>query len=157
MQGWSYSGDPSRSATDATRFLIGDTDAAEPLLTDLEIQYFLNLYNQVPLNAGIRCCETIMTKFARQADESVGSVRITFSQRSKAYANMRDELQRRVAIEGATPFCGGISRTQVQQTEQNSDRVRPDFTKHMMENDLISPWTTDPFGIEGGQSVVEGD
>jgi hypothetical protein len=157
MQGWTYSGDPGRSAKDATRLIIGDTDPSDPLLTDLEIEYFLGLYNNAPINAGIRCCEAIMTKFARMADESVGSVKITFSQKNEAYRKMKGELQQRVAIEGAIPFCGGISVTQVRTTDQNTDRVRPDFTKHMMENDLIAPWTTDPFGVDGDQALVEGE
>ncbi len=139
---WTYSGDPSKSAKDLVRFLIGDTDSSDPLLTDLEIAYLLGQYNMVAMNAAIRACETIMTKFARLANETVGSVKIDFSQKSKAYRDMAAALTQRLSVESMTPYAGGISIADKQTNEQNTDRVKPDFTKHMMENELISPWVT---------------
>ena len=68
--GWTYGGDPSASAKDAVRFLVGDTDSTDQLLQDGEITYLLSQYNNAPLNAAIRACETIMAKFARMADET---------------------------------------------------------------------------------------
>ena len=38
---WTYSGDPSLSELDRYRFLIGDTDAGEPLIQDEEIAFIL--------------------------------------------------------------------------------------------------------------------
>ncbi len=143
---WSYSGSPGSSAKDAVRFLIGDTDECKPLLTDGEITYFLSQYNQAPINASIRCCEAIMAKFSRRADESVGQVRITFSQQSKMYRTMRDDLIRRLAKEDGAPYAGGISKTDVQTVALNADRVPPDFTAHMMENQQISPWVSNQYG-----------
>lgn len=138
----SYIG-PATSAKDAVRFLIGDTDSTEFLLQDNEIEWLLAQYNNVPLNAAIRCCETIMSKFSRMADEVVGSVSIKFSQKAKGYQTMRAELQRRLATEGAIPYAGGISKTDKKLNELNPDRVKPDFTKHEMENQQIAPWVTD--------------
>lgn len=139
---WSYSGNPAHSAKDQTRYLIGDTDIQEQLLSDEEIDWTLGQYNNTPMNAAIRCCETIMSKFSRLADESVGQVRISFSQKVKAYERMQNTLLCRLAREDAAPFAGGISISQKQQEVLNPDRVRPDFTKHMMENEQIAPWTT---------------
>lgn len=139
---WTYSGNPGASAKDQTRFLIGDTDKSDPQLLDGEIEWVLSQYNNTPLNAAIRCIETIMTKYSRQVDESVGQVKISFSQRLKAYQAMQAVLLTRLAREDATPYAGGISVCDVITQDQNSDRVRPDFTKHMMENDQIAPWTT---------------
>jgi hypothetical protein len=67
---WNYSGNPSSSPKDATRFLIGDTDSCDQLLQDGEIEYFLGMYNNAPINAAIRCVETIMSKFSRKARRS---------------------------------------------------------------------------------------
>ena len=36
---WSYSGNPADSALDKVRFLIGDTDTTDQLLTNEEINY----------------------------------------------------------------------------------------------------------------------
>lgn len=139
---WSYGGDPSLNAKDAVRFTVGDTDNSEPLLQDAEIQYVLNIYNQVVLNASIRCCEMIMARFARLVNQKVGSVSMDYKDRIAQYKEMRDDLSIRLTKEDCTPFCGGISISQKQQEVHNTDRVKPDFSKHMMENDQIAPWTT---------------
>jgi hypothetical protein len=139
---WTYSGNPAHSAKDQTRFLIGDTNAADPQLLDGEIEWLLSQYNNTPMNAAIRACETIISKYSRQADESVGQVKIMFSQKAKAYASTLTMLRNRLAMEDATPFAGGIYKSQVQQNRMNSALVRPDFTKHMMENYDIAPWVT---------------
>lgn len=139
---WTYSGDPNQSAKDQVRFLVGDTSEKEPLLQDGEIKWLLSQYQNTPLNAAIRACETIISKLSRLADESVGRVSISFSQRCKGYRDTLLMLRQRLAMEDAIPYCGGISVSDKQTQQMNSDRVRPDFTKHMMENDQIAPWTT---------------
>ena len=139
---WRYSFNPGYSAKDQTRFLIQDTNKNDPQLEDEEIEWVLSQYNNTPLNAAIRCCEVLVAKYTRMADEQVGQVKIQFSQKAKSYMSMRLMLANRLATEDCAPFAGGISRTQKQQNWQNTDNVRPDFTKHMMENDQIAPWTT---------------
>lgn len=139
---WSYSGDPEASKKDEVRFLIGDTDQSEPLLLDGEIRYLLRRYSESAIQASIQACETIMAKFGRLVDETVGSVSMKYSQRIAGYAQMRDELRQRLAIEDCTPFAGGIKKTQVKMTDLDPNRVKPDFTKHMMENHLIAPWVS---------------
>ncbi len=153
--GANYGGDPDANFKDATRFLIGDTDMHDPLLLDKEIEYFLVRYNYHVLNAAIRCCEVIAAKFARRCDETVGQVRMTFSQQRDAYIKMRSDLQMRVAMTDAQPYAGGISKSDVQQNDLNTDRVKPDFTKHMMENDQIAPWTTNDGALLGDQAQVD--
>lgn len=139
---WSYSGNPLANAKDAVRFTIGDTDSTEPLLLDGEIEYLLSIYNDVVLNASIRACEMIMAKFARLVNERVGSVSVDWKDRMDSYMKMRNDLTMRLAKEDCLPFAGGISKTQKRQEVANTDRVKPDFSKHMMENDQIAPWTT---------------
>lgn len=141
---WTYSGNPAYSAKDQVRFLIGDTDSDDRQLFDQEIIWVLSQYNNTPLNAAVRCCETIVTKYARQVDETVGQVKIMFSQRMKNYQTTLATLRARLAMEDASPFAGGLSVSEKRTVSQNTDRVRPDFTKHMMENYQIAPWTTQP-------------
>ena len=139
---WTYV-DPTKSAKDAVRLMIGDTDQCDQLLQDVEIQYFLNQYNQSVYSASIRCCEVIMGKFTRMANEAVGSVRIDFSQKSKQYQVMVAQLRARLAIDGdLQPYAGGISKTDKNMETLDSDRVKPDFTKHMDENTRIAPRTS---------------
>jgi hypothetical protein len=55
---------------------------------------------------------------------------------------MRDEMKRRLATEDCTPYAGGISKADKDTRAANTDRVEPDFTKHMMENEKIAPWVS---------------
>lgn len=139
---WTYSSNPAYSAKDQVRFLIGDTDSNDPLLDDQEIAWVLSKYNNSPINAAIRCCESVVAKFSRLANEAVGQVRIDFSQKAEGYTRMMTILKTRLATEDAAPYAGGISVSDKQAQVQNTDRVRPDFRKHMMENEQIAPWTT---------------
>ena len=139
---WTYSGNPGSSAKDQTRYLLGDTDSSDPLLNDTEINWVLSQYNNTPITAAIRCCENIIAKFSRMADEGVGQVKINFRQKAQNMRDLQTTLSNRLAMEDCSPFAGGISISQKQVQCQNSDRVRPDFTKHMMENYDIAPWTT---------------
>ncbi len=148
---WSYSGNPGHSSRDQVRFLIGDTNSRDQLLLDGEIDWLLSLYNGSPLLAAIRGCETIMSKFARMADETVGPVSIQFSQKYKNYQVMIDQLRRRSATEDMTPYAGGISISDKHTEEQNTDRVKPDFTKHMDDNTQIGP------GVPGVAGLLIGE
>lgn len=150
---WTYSGNPASSPKDTVRFLIGDTDSCDQLLQDDEIVWVLGIYNNTPNNAAIRCVETIMSKFSRLMDESVGQVKLTYSQRAKGYRDMLRDLKNRLAIEDMQPFAGGILRSESQIAACNTNRIRPDFTKHMMENQQISPWVSgsyNPYWDNGG-------
>jgi hypothetical protein len=130
---WTYSGDPSSSAKDEVRFLVGDTDEGDPLLRDAEVTYAINQTGGV-ITAAIRCCELIMSKFSRLADESIGPLRIDYSQKAKGYRTMISQLRERLFLNGAPPYAGGISKTDKHFNDQQTDRVRPAFTKNEMHN-----------------------
>jgi len=139
---WSYSGNPATSAKDQVRFLVGDTNPKEQLLTDQEIEFLLTTYNQFTINAAVQACEAIIGKYSRLADETVGRVSIQYSQKAKGYMTQMKLLRNRMTMSSAAPYVGGISITDKQQQAANTDRVRPDFSKHMMENYQIAPWST---------------
>lgn len=138
---FTYSGDPSHSNRDQVRFLIGDTSKHDQILQDAEINWVLTQYN-APMNAAIRCCEVITAKFSRLSDESVGSVSKSFSQKADSYRKLRKDLVRRLMTEDCTPYCGGISSSDKITVNSNTDRVRPDFSVHMLENWQLSPWVS---------------
>jgi hypothetical protein len=46
--GWTYAKRPTRSARDALRLMIGDTDASDPFLSDEEADYYLGLQPDNP-------------------------------------------------------------------------------------------------------------
>lgn len=152
-----YTGNPGSSPKDTVRFLIQDTEECHFLLQDGEISWVLGQYNNAPMNAAIRCCEILIAKFSRQADETAGPMKIMYSQKSKAFRLLLVELRNRLATEDLQPYAGGISRTDEKINDRNRDRVRPDFAKHMMENQLISPWVTNTMNGYNGYGYGGGD
>lgn len=146
---FTYTFNPDASTRDAVRLLIGDTDECDALLQDKEIDYFLEQYNNAPINAAIRACETIISKLARRPDEKVGNVSISYSQQAKGYRDLLMDLKIRLASEDATPYAGGISRADKLAQRANGDRVPPKFTKNMMEDKLVSPYSDqNPFDAD---------
>ena len=143
MGGFSYNG-PGITPKDTTRFLIGDTVPTCPELSDTEIEWVLNLYNNAPLNAAIRCAEILSAKYSRQVDETLGPVKAMNSQKAGAFRKLVFDLTHRLAVEDTTWFAGGVVKSQVLQNNLNCALIKPDFTKWMMSNWQTCPWITGP-------------
>ena len=130
---WTYGGDPDANARDAIRFLTGDTDTNDQLLSDEEIAWVnkevtgstaatTGLYD-----AAYRGCLTIAAKFSRLADQAVGDLRVSMSQKAKAYRDQAEVVKGLAAREGntPTPYAGGISIGDKDVDRDDSDRVDP--------------------------------
>ncbi|HPT61615.1 MAG TPA: hypothetical protein PLN81_08480 [Bacillota bacterium] len=103
---WSY--DPNLTTPkDRVRFQIGDTIQTDQLLQDEEINFVLLQKGNDELRAAVECCEVIATKFARQADSTMGKTSVRASQRSKAYTDRAKQLRKRISS-FAAPVAGGI-------------------------------------------------
>lgn len=139
---WTYDGDPSANARDAIRFLIGDTDTNDQLLSDEEIAWVnseasgSSTGTTALYDASMRCCLTIASKLAREADKSIGDLSVSMSQRAKAYREQAVELKNLATREGTvpTPYAGGITISDKEIDEQNSDLFRSWFSAGQFEN-----------------------
>lgn len=91
---WTYSGNPSDSSLDEARFLIGDTDEADPLISDEELNYVIS-HNKVMYSACAICCETLARKFSREIASQMGSgaLQVQAQQRAEAFAKRAVELR----------------------------------------------------------------
>lgn len=76
---WTYSNNPAGSDRDKVRFLIGDTDTTNQLVTDEEINWMLSEANNAPYMAAANLCASLATKFAAKSDysRSVGDLSIS--------------------------------------------------------------------------------
>ena len=139
---WTYSGDPASSARDAIRFLIGDTDSSDQLLSDEEIAWVNTEASGTPTgtialyDAGSRCCLAIAAKLAREADKSIGDLSVSLSQRAAAYREQSATLKGLSAREGGVPvpYAGGITITDKDIDQENSDIFRTWFASGQFEN-----------------------
>lgn len=130
---WTYSGDPSTSEKDALRFLIGDTDPDDPLLSDSEVEFLINRMRDVDL-AAAEAAYSLAGRYSRMADKSVGDLSISLSQKAAAFLELADKLRRKAQVL-AVPFAGGISLKQKATIEADSDRVPPAFSRDMFKNE----------------------
>ena len=140
---WTYSGDPATNARDAIRFLIGDTDTNDQLINDEEIAWINNQLTgsdtalTALYNAAYRGCVTIASKFSRLADQSVGDLKVSMSQKAKAYREQAAYLLEMAGREGSvpTPYAGGITITDKEIDLDNTDLVRAGFYKGQFNDD----------------------
>jgi hypothetical protein len=102
---WTYSQDPTNSAKDAVRYLIGDTIQEEPLVQDEEINFNLMEVNNEYYRAAANTCISISATFARQAQQvskTVGGLSLSqeYADRGQRYEKLAQALlerSRRVA------------------------------------------------------------
>lgn len=131
---FSYSGNPAANDKDHVRWLIGDVDKDDPLVTDHEILAALTDEGDNVRRAAASCFEFLASYFAREADRQDGDVRLSLSQRS-ATMQMRAKDLRALADTTstliATPYVGGISKADKELDRENTDRVAPFFTRDM--------------------------
>lgn len=130
-----YSNDPSTSTKDEVRFYIGDVDSADWQLSDEEIAFLLSQESDNATRAAIRAARTLYARFTRLVDKTVGDLSISYSQRAKQYLDLISQLETQAALatNAARPYAGGISKTEKQRIEEDTDAVLPVFKRGMMD------------------------
>jgi hypothetical protein len=139
---WTYSGDPASNARDAIRFLTGDTDTNDQLINDEEIAW---TNNQVTgsdtattalYEVAYRVMIAIASKFSRLADQSVGDLKVDMFQKATNAREQAALLKQQALREGntPTPYAGGISVSDKEIDEENSDIVQPYFSRGQFTN-----------------------
>lgn len=102
---WTYSGNPSASAKDSVRFLCGDTDNRDQMLSDEEIEFLVARHSSVDHAAAWACRQ--MASSPCLVDKSVDGLRISASQRAKALVALATRLENSPTGTGWGVFGGG--------------------------------------------------
>ena len=120
---------------DKVRFLIQDTVTTNQLLQDEEINFMLVDYPNYKM-AAANCADVLSSKFSGMADErKIGNLTLKNSDRSKKYADLANRL-RMQASKFILPYAGGISQSDKQTTEDDTDRVKPFAKRGAMDQKL---------------------
>ena len=128
---WTYS-TTLTADRDIIRLTIGDTDTSDQQFSDEELTYFRSTAGN-NRGAALLAVEALIAKYSRQPDRQVGDLSISASQRVKAYKELRATILERETL-GATPFAGGITISDKQGYEENTDLVRPAFSRSSHED-----------------------
>lgn len=118
------------------RLLLGDTVESDQQFQDGEILFYLA--SRTPKGAAAECCRTLATRFSRSVDYAAGMTRIKYGDLAKAYALRAIQFDAQSAISGAgMPYAGGISVTDKQNQETDTDRVDPQFNLGLDDNEIL--------------------
>ena len=139
---WTYGGDPAASALAAIRFLTGDTDTNDQLINDEEIAWTNNQVTgsdtatTARYEVSYRVMIAIASKFSRLADQSVGDLKVDMFQKATNAREQAALLKQQALREGntPTPYAGGISVSDKEIDEENSDIVQPYFSRGQWTN-----------------------
>jgi hypothetical protein len=129
---WTYSGAPVAGTVDEVRFLVQDTDASDPLLTDEEIQYVMDEFG-TGVSAAAQLARTLQAKFARFVDTTVGSVSESASQRAAQYQALAERLEQQLGYR-ATPTFGGISQSVKDSLDADTGAAQVAFKRDQFSN-----------------------
>lgn len=128
--GWNYSGNPADSDLDWVRWRTGDTNAAEPLQSDAELNAAIAETANRTL-AAARACDAIAAKFARLYSQSLSSPNgVTHSNNYAQKYEHYVALALAVRAEGAkatSAVAGGISLSDKAANAANLDLVPQPF------------------------------
>jgi hypothetical protein len=126
------------AAINNVRFLIGDTDSTDYAITNDNIAFALaQAGNDVYLAASI-CARALAAKYANLVDTRFESVSSNYSQLQDNYNQLAMRLERqskKFAANGlGIPLAGGISISEIDSVESDTDRVPSKFRRDQYAN-----------------------
>lgn len=131
---WSYSNNPSGNPIDEVRLLIGDTDIDDQQLTNEEIQYYIDTYGP-GVRAAIPGVQGLIAKYSRLVDQTTGEIQVKWSQRVSNWEALLDQLKDQLRLRNTPrPFAGGVSKDDINNREEDADRVKDTFAVGIDDN-----------------------
>ena len=126
---WTFNGAPGTGSTDgrrdAVRLLIPDITASAQLITDESIAFFLSESGNNVYRAAAHSCRALGSANAGTA-MSVGDLSISGLADSWGKKAKRLDV---LADMGAVPYAGGITVSDKETDQSDSDIVQPDFAR----------------------------
>lgn len=130
-----YGNNPSGSATDAVRLLVGDvsTSTAAELLTDNSYTYFINTTPSHYAAAALAANSLAAMYAAEGTEKEVGDLRLKRTEDPEYWSALGRRLDR-MASKMTAPYAGGISKSDKSSVKADSDRAEPAFVRNQFDN-----------------------
>jgi hypothetical protein len=97
---FSYSGDPSSSKLDECRFLLGDINAASPIMQDEEINYIISQFGSSEASLMYHLFAQAATFFARDIKRTLGPQSEDPTSRLSYFKEQAELYRRRMQASG---------------------------------------------------------
>lgn len=133
---WSYVA-PGDSDKDTVRFLVGDTDADDPLVTDEEINFVLDEFPSSNYWAAAEIAETIAAGFSREVNQSADGLSWSGDSLAQKYYDLAEKLRKAAARKrrsGFAPYAGGLSKNERKLDDADDDLEKGHFRSSMHDN-----------------------
>lgn len=134
---WTYANDPATFPRDAVRFLIHDTNESDQLLSDEEIAWLLSQNGNNVYKAAVSGAYAVSANFSNQAvTKTVGALSLSYQARSQHYTDLAKSIKNQYLSIGATfaPYAGGISKTDKETQEADTEWDKPAFSRNIHRN-----------------------
>jgi len=143
MPHWTYSGDPNLNTKDAVRFLIQDTDSNRQLANDEEICWTLEQEANIYM-AGAIILEIVARRLSGSgiSSKKVGDLSLTYRSSSELLLESA-KLRSRGQAQYQEITAGGISRSEKDTHEQDTDIEKLDFKKGIHDFPLTTSQDND--------------
>jgi len=128
MSDWSYSGDPKSSSLDAVRYLVRDTDSADPVILDDEIEFALSQNGNNLYRSAADVCDAIALELGRQLTFT-GPISESAKEKFEQYKQMAAQYRLKASMKAGAIFAGGISVADKNSRSQDADRTPNDFDR----------------------------
>ena len=157
---WTYDATQMQSTTVGTytgstigmrnqiRFVVQDVRTERQLLQDAEIDWVQTLEANAYMMAAF-CCEILVARAGNVKSKSVDGLSLSYD--VEFYRGLAATLRSR-GLSNQMPYCGGISISDKQAQEDDTDWVPPRFFRGMFDNpraEQPSPGAEQPSGYPG--------
>lgn len=129
--------DTASGRLNATRLLLGDTNASDPQVQDAEVNFSLGQNGDNIYFSAAWLARVVASKYAREVDTELdGQLSADFSQLAKSYSKLADTLEYQGKTSGATlgVHAGGITKTSIETARLQTNRVKPSFRVDQFHN-----------------------
>lgn len=117
------------SVIDQTRFLIGDTDFNSPFFQDEEVNGNLAIYG-APIDAAIAMATAQAAKYSRKPSMTVDGLTVNYRELAANFTALAQQLRKqRAEMPGLMGVVvSGVSISDMESVDEDSDRVKPQFS-----------------------------
>jgi hypothetical protein len=133
---WTYASNFSLSR-DKVRWLVGDTDTNDQLVTDEEIAFALTEDSNV-YTVAASVCESIAMKVGARLTVNANGSKIDADEQYKHWMDRASSLREKAVSSGVASFAGGLSIAGKDAVEDDTDRVAPSFTRSLFAGGLAN-------------------
>jgi hypothetical protein len=133
---WNYTNRPIDVPRDRVRFLVGDVDVSDPLVSDEEVAFAISEYPASNEFAAAFILRALAARFSRKVSMTVGGVASSCSDLARAFAQRATELDPNGETTGnktelVLPSFGGLKISEKETLKDDIDAVQPAFAKGM--------------------------